>query len=60
MHYDCTFACVMSKLRSKNSPHLLLDWCSDVGVEDISYFDLKVIQGRNSRGQAHSLTTTLE
>jgi hypothetical protein len=55
MHYDSTFACIMSKFRSKNSPHFLLDWCGDVGVQDISYVNLKVIQGCNSQGQAHSL-----
>jgi hypothetical protein len=56
MHNDSTFACVMPILGSKNSLHLLLDWCGDVGVQDISYFNLEVIQGRNSQGQAHGLT----
>jgi hypothetical protein len=46
----------MSKFESKNSPHLLLDWYSDVGVQDISYLNLDVIQGCNSQGQAHGLT----
>ncbi len=39
MHYDSTSACVMSKLESKDSPHLLLDWCGDVGVQDITYLN---------------------
>ncbi len=56
MHYDSTFACIMSKFRSKNSPHLLLDWCGDVGIQDISYLNLEVIQGRISQGQVHGLT----
>jgi hypothetical protein len=47
----------MSKFGSKNSPHLLLDWCSDVDVQDIFYFNLEVIQGRNSQGQVHRDTT---
>jgi hypothetical protein len=56
MHYDSTFACIMSKFRSKNSPHLLLDWCSDVGIQDISYLNIEVIQGCNSQGQVQVLT----
>ncbi len=56
MHYESTFVCVMSKFRSKNSSHLLLDWCGDVGVQDISYLNLEVVQGCNSEGQVHGLT----
>ncbi len=55
MHYDSTFAWVMSKFGSKDSPHLLHDWCGDVGIQDIAHLNLEVIQGRKSQGQVHGL-----
>ncbi len=51
MHYDCTFASVMSKFGSKDSSHLLYDWCGDVGIQDIAHLNLDVIQGSKVRAR---------
>ncbi len=50
----------MSKLGSKDNPHLFLDWCGNIGNQNIAHLNLKVVQGRKSQGQAPvSRDTTL-